>query len=181
MEAIETIKNNELTANIFIDENPDNPLNWGSFYGKFIFFHKSYNLGHTHNINHRDYSSWGEMKEDIIKQYKTDIILPLYLYDHSGITISTTPFGDRWDSGQVGFVVLDKKQMQEINGWKKVTPERREQLFKYLENEVETYDQYITGDVYGYSVEDKNGNVVDSCWGFYGMDSVMDEVNSILK
>ena len=35
-------------------------------------------------------------------------ILPLYLYDHSGLTMSTNDFGDRWDSGCVGFIYMDK-------------------------------------------------------------------------
>jgi hypothetical protein len=40
--------------------------------------------------------------------------------------------------------------------------------------EVKTYDQYLTGEVYGYSIEptDKNKSIEcdDSCWGFYGYD-----------
>lgn len=35
-------------------------------------------------------------------------ILPLYLYDHSGLTMSTNDFGDRWDSGCVGFIYMEK-------------------------------------------------------------------------
>lgn len=42
-------------------------------------------------------------------------ILPLYLYDHSGLTMSTSDFGDRWDSGCVGFIYMDKATaMKEI-------------------------------------------------------------------
>lgn len=42
-------------------------------------------------------------------------ILPLYLYDHSGLTMSTSDFGDRWDSGCVGFIYMDKDTaMKEI-------------------------------------------------------------------
>lgn len=39
--------------------------------------------------------------------------LPLWLYDHSGITMScgarTYPYNDRWDSGQVGWIVALKE------------------------------------------------------------------------
>lgn len=42
-------------------------------------------------------------------------ILSLYLYDHSGLTMSTSDFGDRWDSGCVGFIYMDKATaMKEI-------------------------------------------------------------------
>lgn len=33
-------------------------------------------------------------------------MLPLFLYDHSGITMSTGPFHCPWDSGQVGFIYM---------------------------------------------------------------------------
>jgi hypothetical protein len=49
---------------------------------------------------------------------------------------------------------------------------------KYLEGEIETYDDYLRGNVYGYILEelvedgdpeDKNDwEEIESCWGFYG-------------
>lgn len=38
----------------------------------------------------------------------------------------------------------------------------------YLTAEVEEYAAWIAGRVYGYIVEDENGETVDSCWGFIG-------------
>lgn len=35
--------------------------------------------------------------------------------------------------------------------------------------EVQVYDYYICGDVYGFVIE-KDGEQIDSCWGFYGHD-----------
>ena len=37
------------------------------------------------------------------------------------------------------------------------------------------YDQYLTGQVYGYVVEDQERNRLDSCWGFYGIEDVKAE------
>jgi hypothetical protein len=37
-----------------------------------------------------------------------------------------------------------------------------------LRAEVETLDQYITGTVYGYRVQDSEGEELASCGGFYG-------------
>jgi len=72
-------------------------------------------------------------------------ILPLYLYDHSGITMSTTSFSCGWDSGQVGYIYLTKEK------WDKEVDRDfvQEECAKYLTAEVETYDQYLTGQVYG--------------------------------
>ena len=37
-------------------------------------------------------------------------ILPLYLYDHSGITMNTTGFLEAWDTSKVGCICMTKKQ-----------------------------------------------------------------------
>lgn len=91
--------------------------------------------------------------------------LPLYLYDHSGITISTGPFSCPWDSGQVGFIYVTKDVMEKTYGSKPKT--WREDARRVMRQEVATYDAYLTGDVVGYVTTDEDGEHVDSCWGFY--------------
>lgn len=113
------------------------------------------------------------------------VILDLYLYDHSGITISTGPFSCPWDSGRVGFIycTLEKAlhewgtKGQEHLGWNgeaSYTPKPdgskrtlREAATRYLEGEVETYDDYLTGQVAGYVAEDPDGEEISSCWGYF--------------
>jgi len=86
--------------------------------------------------------------------------LPVYAYVHSGITIRTGAFGDPWDSGQSGFAYLTKEDIER---------EGISDPAKYIEGFVETFDQYLRGDVYGYEilVDDEE---VDSCWGLFGLD-----------
>ena len=98
------------------------------------------------------------------------VILPLYLYDHSGITMSTCPFACEWDSGQVGWIICDKETTErDFNGDRGLAE-------KCLIAEVATYDQYLTGDVYGFIVEERDDDddegweELDSCWGFFGSD-----------
>jgi len=95
-------------------------------------------------------------------------IVPIYMYDHSGISLSTGPFSCRWDSGQVGWAVLSPEAAKNYPDPKKA-----------IESEVETYSQYVSGDVWGFVLEeaktcDTCGHTeweeVDSCWGFYGSD-----------
>ena len=98
------------------------------------------------------------------------VLLPVYLFDHSGITISTTPFSCPWDSGQVGFIYTNLKRVQEMgHNWKKWSEKRREQVREWLKGEIKIFDQYLRGDVYGFIVE-VDGEEIDSCWGFYGED-----------
>ena len=106
--------------------------------------------------------------------------LPLWLYDHSGITMScgarSYPYNDEWDSGCVGWIIMTKETaLKERIGccgesnW-------REKAIADMEAEVALYDQYLTGEVYGFTLyreEDGEWIEQDSCWGFYG-DDVME-------
>lgn len=93
-------------------------------------------------------------------------MLPLYLYDHSGITMNTRGFHCQWDSGQVGWIyITDEQANTEWSGeYKKTT----EQIREYLREEVKIYDMYLTGSVYGFVLNDPDGEHEDSCWGFLG-------------
>ena len=170
MEPIETIKlKNGNTVEIYQDDNPESPREWNNC-ETMICFHRRYHLGDEHDYNSQYFNSWEEFENQLIKDYDPAVILPLYLYDHSGITISTSPFSCPWDSGQVGFILMSKKAAKENWNWKCITKNRKEQIENYLLAQVKTYNQYLRGDVYGFQVKDKEGKDLDSCWGFYGSD-----------
>lgn len=59
------------------------------------------------------------------------IILPLFLYDHSGITMNTSGFNCPWDSGQVGIIYISKKKAKEEFKWILMTKKRKEKSFKH--------------------------------------------------
>jgi hypothetical protein len=100
---------------------------------------------------------------------KNFIILPLYLYDHSGIIMSTGSFSCPWDSGQVGFIYCTlEKALEE---WGGTDEEARSKATAYMESEVKTYSSYLEGDVVGWAVEDPDGEDVESVWGYYPDDS----------
>jgi hypothetical protein len=154
------------------DDYPENPRVWDNF-TKMICFHRKYDLGDSHSYNADDYSGWEEMEDAIVEKEKPLIIEPLYMYDHSGITIATTPFGCRWDSGQVGFVMVTPKSLDEYGLVMKddeTYDDYLTRLQKRLEDDVRVYDDYVRGDVYAYMIEDEEGDVVHSCGGFYGDD-----------
>ena len=49
----------------------------------------------------------------LVEQMDGMVILPLYLYDHSGITMNTCGFSCPWDSGQVGWIYADKAMIEQ--------------------------------------------------------------------
>lgn len=125
----------------------DNPRSWDNT-GTMLAFHKRYILGdNDHGFRSQDYNSWDEMETAILRKFGRDaIILPLYLYDHSGITMATSSFSCKWDSGQVGFIVASVDKVKADNNWKVLTAKRRETATQYLRNEVESYDAYLRGE-----------------------------------
>ena len=105
MEATNTERIGKYLIEIYPDQSPDSPREWDNL-GTMVCFHKRYDLGDKHDYDENNYDSWDELKEDIIKQENVHTILPLYLYDHSGITMNTTGFSCRWDSMRVGFIFV---------------------------------------------------------------------------
>jgi hypothetical protein len=173
---------------IIQDNDPYSPRENDNL-GKMVCFHGRYNLGDKHDYDHRDYSGWEEQREAISKNEDVCVILPLYLYDHSGITISTSPFSCPWDSGQVGWILVSKKKVREEYGVKRINQKLVEKVTGILEAEVKEYDQYLTGDVYGYEIYElktcseghEHEEFVDSCWGFYGEEYCMTEAMGIVQ
>jgi len=108
--------------------------------------------------------------EKAINQYY--VMLPLYLYDHSGITISTGPFNCPWDSGQIGYIYVTKEAIKKEFNRKIMSKKLEQKAIDIMRSEVNTYDDYLTGSVYGYVIEptdeNKEINCDDSCWGFFG-------------
>ena len=107
-------------------------------------------------------------------QKEKTLVLPIYMYSHSGDTIKNSPFSCKWDSGLVGYIYMSESTAKE-NGFTKGKNIDWKKVKEYLIGETKTYDQYITGDIYGfiaYDINPINGEIdeinTDSCWGFYG-------------
>ena len=105
-----------------------------------------------------------EMME-LLEQSGQFAIMPLYLYDHSGITMSTGKFSCPWDSCQIGWIYADAGKIK--NEYGDLSPESVEKAFHLLEGEVKEYDYYLTGQCYGFQLFEGDTEI-DSCWGFLG-------------
>ena len=158
-----------LVIRIIVDENPQNPRTYNDNLGTMVCFHRRYQLGDAgHGIR---------SPQEAIAFEKSirapGAVLPLYLLDHSGITMSTTDFRDRWDSGKVGFIYITAKKLEA----ECILPEKAEELLKA---EVEVYDYFLRGECYGYTIETPTGEEIDSGWDYYGMKDVESAVEEAL-
>lgn len=162
-----------ITVKVMHDDNAESPRTWDNL-GVMACWHRRYNLGDVQPK---------ESPEEWLKANapKGSIVLPLYLYDHSGITMSTGPFGCPWDSGRVGYIVATPDAIRKAFMVKRITKAIRERAEACLKGEVKVYDDFLTGNVWGYVIEKTHdcgecGSTVheseheDSCWGFFGDD-----------
>jgi hypothetical protein len=149
------------TIKIEQDTDAGDPRKEWDKLGTMVCFHSRYNLGDDHSFDSPD-----DLKE-FLKEEKA-IYLPLFLYDHSGITMSTGTFSCPWDSGQVGIIYLTEKEAIAEYG----KDFDAEKIREYLKNGVKTYDHFLTGAVFGWIVEDENDEQLDSCWSYYGHDEI---------
>lgn len=166
---------------IIQDDTSDSPRDWDNI-GTMVLFHNRYNLANETSIVQGYFRDWLDLQKVLKNQYKSKVIIPVYMLDHSGVCLKTTPFNNRWDSGQVGFIFADPQQLEKM-GSTHLSPVRLEEI---LIAEVETYSKYLSGEVYGYRLEKIEKckccnhisyTEIDSCWGFYDMESMLDYIN----
>jgi len=157
MENVKSFEHKGLNINIWLDTDPMNPREWDNI-GTMVCFHGRYDLGDKHEFRDPEH-----FEEFLIEEKDNIFYLPLYMYDHGGITIKTSPYGCEWDSGQVGYIYITKKRAEE---------EGLRDPFHNLEREVKEYDHYLVGNCYGYTIEDNEGEMLDSVGGFIGYEEV---------
>jgi hypothetical protein len=159
---------------IEVDQDPPNPREDYNL-GVMACWHRNYVLGDVQpEVTPLEYKK--EVLEDLLgEEVQEDEVeskwdanfttLPLYLYDHSGITVSTSPFSCSWDSGQIGFIYMKEDGYLDTEQGR----ERHLQNLKTLEDEVATYDMYLVNDVWKYTITHRDQEV-DSCCGYFGYD-----------
>lgn len=147
------------TVRVVLDEHPMSPREHDNL-GVIVTAHSRYALGD-------EQVSYAIDESEIATERGGVVLLPIFMLDHSGLTLSTTPFSCPWDSGQVGWIYATREAIKEAYGVQRITAAVREQVIATLIAEVTEYDAYVRGEAYGYEVVDALGEVVDSCWGYF--------------
>lgn len=191
----EQVKIGDYRISVIRDEDSGNSREWDNLATMYCK-HSRYTLG-DEKIPDTYYDS--ELGEDVdidseesflewLRQEGEKVLLvkPLTLYDHSGLVMHIGTPQDRWDSGIVGWIVVTEKQADMIG----VTDRSEDNLLKGMQAEVETYNQDLSGDIWGYRVEkgkecESCGHAeyeeIDSVWGFYDDESLLEAINNNLE
>ena len=171
----EELQVGELTVSVEADDQMDSPREWDNV-GRMLCCHSRYRLGDKHDMSPEALAEYVRNDDEVV------LAIPLWLYDHSGLSMragSTNSFGDRWDSGQVGWIVATEEAVKKE--FDKVDAKTLMKARKAPINEIEIFDQYLQGDVWYYCITDEKGETLDSCGGMYGLDYCKKEATQSAK
>jgi hypothetical protein len=117
--------------------------------------------GASYRERHDLWYEWQQFKKAHAEWACFELHVSNYGGGHIGLSLGDIYEGgteDRWGYARdpAGFVMVRKAV-----GW-------HHPLEKVAQSMVDEWQHYCDGEVYGYVVEDENGDTIDSCWGFIG-------------
>jgi len=174
--------------NIYQDECAESPDDWGDDGLFLVGYHRDFYVDRKRTTRNKDTkekivvekgisqelarcianSGKDEEGEDnteakeYIKKYH---IFGLEAYIHSGVVLALTHEGNfpdrQWDVSQLGLVFVAKKETR-----------TRDKAKKLALGLIRTWNEYLSGDIYGYMIENPDGEESGGCWGFWGYDNI---------
>ncbi len=183
--AEEVIEYKNHKIEIFQDLQPESPHNWENDDCFLVYDHRQFNVkvdGFEPVIIYQHLRAKFELEalpKENLSESQLDIkaiaedhynskfeeyfIWTVYAYIHSGVSLSlgnnTYPFNDKWDVSSTGYILISKAEFDND----------QEKALKAAQSLVETWNDYLSGNVYGYIAYEQDKEI-DSVWGFYGDD-----------
>lgn len=176
MVEVEVFEQDGLTCKLFVDEDPSSPADWDQLATFLTWGRDAADVfGSAGEAVGEPYDSAAYVRALSIFGGAA-AVLPLRVSDYgsSGIWVSVA---DADDCNAVA--VTTHKRVSELCGDDPSYHERA-WILSALEGELDEWRKLFEGDVYGYVVEDSRGELLDSCWGFYGLEYAIEEGKSML-
>ncbi len=176
MEPLEKQEYKGYTIEVHQDDDPQNPITEFDDTVKYACLHNRYDLGNV------ELKSVEEVDEHL-KETRA-IAYPLYLMDHSGLSLSIDASrfsacdSAGWDWGMLGYVFMEREDILNEYTVKILTKNVKELVRTRLQHSVETYSAYLGGSVYGFILDKEDDKGLASCWGFYDMDDCLSEARA---
>lgn len=175
----ETITRERPCLEVWHDDSTESPREWDNL-GYFIAVDRNYYSPDRHPEFERIIKETGDEatdQADHMERIKKEIeeqgekilaIYPVGKYEHSGVCYY---LGTRhgFDYSNNGFYIVTKKSAEIIGAKKK-------DFEDIIRAEIKTFNSYMNGEVYGYTLYDEAGELIDSCGGFYSLNDIRESL-----
>lgn len=119
----------------------------------------------------RDNRTLHPIDDELAAKLESGLAFFLSYYEHGGCAWSLSDEGMQCDFDSVSMAgILVWPHPEDEIGAKSLS-DRAEDARGFLKE----YNAWANGDGYGYSIEDGDGEDIDSCWGFYGDDYMLND------
>jgi hypothetical protein len=161
------------------DSDTESPMEWDGSW-KLVSFSNSRTTDEPGERYVKSYDGRSEIVPATIGlRRKLDVGLAFWLacYQHGNEVWSLRNEGPQcqWDTCNLAGILLWPHKPSDMGA--KTLEDRAKDARGFLE----TYNQWLNGDCYWYSMEDIEGDLIDSCGGFIGSDSLVEALKENLQ
>lgn len=130
---------------IYRDNNAESPDDWKNTDIFLIYDHRQFTVKRK-GFDPEDIAEWYQASFRTL-DYDGYYVFPVAAYIHSGIVLNLTNSLNRqgWDTSVRGFIIVNKINDDQV----RVSEEKAKE---YAEGLIETWNQYLSGDVWGFRV-----------------------------
>lgn len=181
------ITRNDFTVETLIDEVAENPrlmdtISTMAMYATSRFLPELVNNDHMITMK-------GDkpVPADVEKALDAALIMPMYYSGYYGETKLSIDYPEPIERNMdylIGWIYISKEN-KELCG---DTPPTKDKMMEWMAIEIDMYNSYINGEVYGYRTTNKFGETVGECYGFYGssakndaIESAYDEIDNMIE
>lgn len=154
---------NGLVIKIYQDDDCESPTAWGDNNVFLCAYHRDFWIeAPSDKFKDRIFTK-DEVIEIAQKNYKHKdyFVFPIEAYIHGGVSLALSTEGNfpdrQFDVSQIGAIFIKKTEFK--------TKDKARHCAIGLIN---TWNDYLSSNVFGYIIEDNQGNHLESCWSFYG-------------
>jgi len=164
MESVHAEERHGLKIKIFQDDSAESPDSWGDDALFLVHYHRDFEVCRDKVVARDTIAALyrGEKSEAVRELKKKYHVFSVATLIHSGVWLRLGSGGFQedsggWDTSHVGAALVSKKEFKS-----------RGKAGKAAESLIKEWNDYLSGNVYGYTVKDAESNNLDSCWGFFG-------------
>lgn len=99
--------------------------------------------------------------------YAPALVVPISVFDHGFLKFMRGEYSD-WDIGVAGFYIVTKDDIKRY-GLRNPT---WDEMCEIIDRELDDLTRYSNGQIYRYTLFDDEGNVLESCGGFYSLEDM---------